>query len=220
MKVLCIGSKCFAATLLKKLRHEGTLEEIHTPINNVDVMGGFSDCHKYFDGTFERELLSDYVKFSYKFRPDIRSHHHFYTESYHFPHLDLFNNSSFDKIRMRYEETKQFIDNPTDDYFYFVTLHSSDMDLSVEEIKNEIDKLSKYIDTDRIIYIGSIPYIGAEKNIKGCPVTNIKYSFVNDNFRKVVGDRYIEIYPSNCYDVASEELLNKVKVLIQKYIAE
>ncbi len=215
MKVLCIGSKCFAATLLEKLRKDKVLEEIHTPINNVDVINGFRDCHKLFDSTFEKELLSENVNFRYKYTPNIRSKHHFYTESYHFPHLDLFDKESFVKIRKRYDETKQFIDNPTDNYIYLVTLHKKDRLLSVEQIKEEIKTLSNYIDTNRIIYIGSIPYRGDEKELEGYTVNSIIYDSTNSNFKEVVGDRYIEIYPSNCYKIASKELLCKIKEIIK-----
>lgn len=214
MKVLCLGSKCFAATLLEKLRKGGILEEIHTPINNVEVINGFRDCHKYFDGTFEKEILSDDVKLKYIYRPDWRSQHHFFSDTYHFPHIDLSKKESFDKIRKRFNETKAFIESPTDEYLYFITLHKRDRHLSIDQIKSEIDELSKYIDVDKIIFIGSIPYVGEEKEIDGSIVNTIKYDAINSNFKEVVGDRYIEIYPSNCYGIAAKELLTKINKFI------
>ena len=70
----------------------------------------------------------------------------------------------------------------TDEYLYFITLHKRDRHLSINQIKFEIDELSKYIDVNKIIFIGSIPYVGDKKEIDGSIVNTIKYDAINSNF--------------------------------------
>ena len=204
---ICIGGLCFGATILNNHESEN-IKHLRSPINNANVLNGFIDTHKLFDGTFEKEVLSK--KLVYKYKPAERFPHQFYSKSYRFIHLDLHDPRSYIKLRNRYNKTLEFINNPTDDYYFLYSLSKKDINLSVEEIEQQLKRLSQYIDINRIIFLGSIRYTGDLTEINGNPVSLAKFNYRNKNFEKVVGDRYMEIFPANCYNIAFDNFFNEL----------
>lgn len=111
---------------------------------------------------------------------------------------------------------KEFIKSPDDDYWFLYSLHKSDVNLTEEEIKKQLKVLSKYIDISRIIFIGGERYNGLKSTLCGYNVANNKFKNRNENFHKVVGDRYFIVTPSNVYDLAALDFIDQFEKFINK----
>ena len=83
------------------------------------------------------------------------------------------------------------------------------MNLTEDEIKGQLNILSKYIDVSRIIFLAGERYEGLKSTLWGYNVANNKVKNRNENFHKVVGDRYFIVSPSNVYDLAALDFVDQ-----------
>ena len=203
---ICIGGLCFVASMLNCNTHKN-IKHLRTPINNVEIINGFLDSHKLFDGTFKDEVLTN-KRITYYYNSNDRFPNQWLSSTYRFLHLNLNLPISFIKLEHRLNDTLNFINKPDDDYWFLYSLNKKDVKLSAEQIKNQLNILSKYINTDRILFLGSIRYNGNLTEIDGNPVSLAKFDYRNENFKDIVGDRYIEIYPSNVFNIAYKNFIN------------
>ena len=206
---------CLGALMLRNSGRED-FREIRSPINNVELKNGFLDTHKFFDGTFENEVLSDKPKLQYQFIENAKFPHNWFSPTYRFPHMNFYDKGAFPKVKSRFEATMDFVNNPVGEYWYVYSLFKPDRNLTEHQIRQQLEKLSKYIDINRIIFLGSVRYMGGDTEYNGYPVAGNKFSYVNKAFRNVVGDRYIEVYPSNVYVVGAKDFFDKFDKIINK----
>ena len=208
MKFICIGGICLGAIILKHIKDEN-YKELKTPINNVSLNGGFLNSHKLFDGTFEKEILGETPNVVHKILEGNKFPSQWFSETYTFPHTDFNKEDTLQKLRQRFNTLKEFIKSPDDDYWFLYSLHKSDVNLTEDEIKGQLNILSKYIDVSRIIFLGGERYEGLKSTLCGYNVANNKFKNRNENFRKVVGDRYFIVSPSNVYDLAALDFVDQ-----------
>lgn len=207
---ICIGGLCFGATILNRKSTLAAYNEIKSPINNVALRNGFVDSHKLFDGTFANTILNSKHKIKYKYKEGARHPHVYFDSNYMFPHIDLSLPESRIKLATRYNHLMDFIKNPTNDYWYIYSLTPKDIDLSIDQIQNQIIRLSEFIDVSRIIFLGSKLYSKEQLLNAGLKVPTYSppsYDCQNENFKTVVGDRYIVCEPSNSYDAAANNFI-------------
>lgn len=214
VKFLCIGGMCLGGIILKHSTNE-EIKHLKTPINNVGLKRGFIDCHKYFDGTFEKEVILGKSNLKYRFCEGEKFPHQWVSLSYRFMHIDLNDEKNHEKIKKRFNNSMEFIKNPDKDYYFLYSLNKKDLNLSVEEIEKELNILSKYIDINRILFLGSRKYNDIDEIPCDVNIANNKFSYTNENFKKVAGNRYMEIYPSNIYVLAAKDFENKFNELIR-----
>ena len=215
MKFICIGGICLGAIVLRHIKDEN-YKELKTPINNVSLNGGFLNSHKLFDGTFEKEILGKTPNVVHKILEGNKFPSQWFSETYTFPHTDFNKKDTLQKLRERFNALKEFIKSPDDDYWFLYSLHKSDVNLTEEEIKKQLKVLSKYIDISRIIFIGGERYNGLKSTLCGYNVANNKFKNRNENFHKVVGDRYFIVTPSNVYDLAALDFIDQFEKFINK----
>lgn len=207
---ICIGGLCFGATVLNRKSTLKLFNEIKSPINNARLRGGFMHTHKLFDGTFRNTILNDKHPISYKYKEGARYPHLYFDKNYIFPHIDLSKQESRLKLAERYNSLMDFIKDPQGDYWYVYSLTMDDINLTVDEINVQLNRLSKYINVNRIIFLGSKLYTDDELVKVGVKLpiySPLSFNARNENFRKVVGDRYFVIEPSNAYDLAARRFI-------------
>lgn len=214
MKFICIGGMCLGAIVLRHITNKN-YQELKTPINNVSLNGGFLNSHKLFDGTFEKEILGEEPKVINKIIEGAKFPSQWFSESYTFPHTDFNKETTLPRLKQRFNEFNRFIESPKDDYWYLYSLHESDVNLTEDEIREQINVLSQYIDTNRIIFLGGERYNGLKSTLCGYNVAKNKFKNRNENFAKVVGDRYFIIAPSNVYELAALDFINQFEDMIK-----
>lgn len=206
MKFICIGGLCLGAKVLQNINND-ECTELKTPINNVILNGGFLNSHKLFDGTFEKEILGPTPQVVYKYLEGNKFPNQWFSETYTFPHTDFNKETTLPNLKKRYDNLMKFIKKPDDDYWFLYSLHPSDVNLTEEEIKQQLQKLSQYIDVNKIIFLGGERYNGLKNQVCGYNVAQNKFKNRNENFRKVVGDKYFIITPSNIYEMAAMDFM-------------
>ena len=215
MKFICIGGMCLGAMCLKFL-NDKKYSELKSPINNVQLNGGFLNSHKLFDGTFEKEILENsHINVKHIFIEGDKFPNQWWSESYKFPHTDFLKDNTIPKFKRRYDDLIEFIKNPTEDYRFIYSLYKDDVNLSEDEIRLQLDKLSEYIDVSKIIFLGSERYNGNKPTLCGYKVAKNKFKNRNENFKNVVGNRYFIIAPSNVYELASKDFIAQFEDMIK-----
>lgn len=213
INIICIGGLCFGATLLGREKSLEFFNEIKSPVNNVKLKNGFLGVHKLFDGTFEKTILNDDYQLKYEYYPK-RKHPEWWTdENYIFPHIDFRLPDTKDKLRNRFKNTIEFIKENKDNYWFLYSLNDEDIKLTINDIQKELNILSKYIDINRIIFIGSKLY--TDEELLSLGITPAKrhanYNWRNPAFGKIVGNRYVVVEPSNNYNASADFLISYFK---------
>lgn len=209
INIICIGGLCFGATMLGRKKSLEVFNEIKSPVNNVRFKYGFLDVHKLFDGTFEKTILDDNYQLKYEYHPNRRFPESWSDENYIFPHIDFRLPDTREKLRNRFDDIKNFLKENKDNYWFFYSLNDKDVNLSLSQIKDELDILSKYIDINRIIFIGSRLYSDEQLIDLGMTPTkqHAHYNYRNALFETVAGNRYIVVEPSNNYNASADFLI-------------
>lgn len=206
---------CLGAKVLQHV-NDKNYQELKTPINNVSLNGGFLNSHKLFDGTFESEILGEKPNVINKILEGDKFPNQWFSESYTFPHTDFNKETTLPSIRQRFIDFNRFINAPTDEYWFLYSLHKCDVNLTEDEIRQQLDVLSQYINTDRILFLGGERYNGLKSTLCGYNVAKNKFKNRNENFAKVVGDRYFIVTPSNVYELAALDFIHQFEKFINK----
>lgn len=186
--------------------------------NGIRLLKGFGGIMALFDNSFKTECLCDTPKYDICECKAGIDNKKFVTENYEIIHLDFRKKSVRDELYNKYLNTINTLHKQkTDKSIYCVyALNKYDTELSVEEIINIKNNLSNFIDTERLIILGSqiIPYTAENIELyKDKDIVDNKFNFVNDNFKTVFGDKYIIINPANVRDLAKEQFYNFTKSL-------
>jgi hypothetical protein len=212
---MCIGSMCMPALILKYASQPENINHLKTPLTNTVLKDGFKGVHKLFDGTFYNEVIKNNKDIEYTYYENRKFKHHFNTLSYCFTHLNFNDEGALDKVIKRYDETLYQIKNNKDIVFLY-SLNEEDVKLTKEDIEKELNVLSNYINVNNIIFLGSKKYDGKEDYVDGNYVSKNHWNYTNSIFKEVVGDRYMEIYPSNIFKFASRDFFNKLDEIYKK----
>ena len=212
---ICLGGMCLGGIILKRLPKEYGHTEIKTPVNNAVFVGGFKNVHLLFDGTFHKNFCCGSPNVVYKYIDGDKHPHQWFNKYWRFPHTDFNRDDVVVNVRERYDNMIKFINNPSEDYWFLYSLNKWDVNLSENDIQKQLLNLSKYIDVNRIIFLGQEKYTGDKTMLCGYPVANNKFENRNDNFRKVVGDRYIVVSCSNVYELATQDFIYNIENVIR-----
>lgn len=194
-----IGGRCMGHYMLQHLpSFSKEFKYLSCPIGNMLHKAGFTGLHRLFNGVYYNILLRrkryKLVKSSIQkygaIVGDLQIVHGLYKEEKFQKELDR-RFSIFNDAICR---EKNII--------YTYTLNEYDVDLPEYKIRQQLERLSNFININNLIILASKPIL--DKRYK-----NFKYNYRNDNFKKVFGDRYFVIEPSNDHYEACKDFYNK-----------
>lgn len=197
-----LGSNCLSSIVVKWSK----LNYIQSSFTNMKQLHGFRNIKSLFNGEFENEVLCDNPKFVKKPHNRGINGESFLFDNYEIVHMDYTNKK--DRLREIHNNTLEVLKKQKDDenYYIVVSLEKEDIDLTVDEIITIKKQLDEYINTDRMIIIGSkkLPFTTENKNKYSNMNFVGNFNYRNENFKKVFGNNYIVIHPSNVKELSSK----------------
>jgi hypothetical protein len=209
-----IGGNCLSSIVI----NQDNIYRTQSCFNGIRLLKGFAGIMALFDNSFKSECLCETPKYDICECNVGIDNKKFVTENYEIIHLDFRKKLFRDELYNKYLNTlntlhKQKIDKSI---YCVYALNKYDTEISVEEIIDIKNNLSNFIDTERLIILGSqiIPFTPENIELyKDKDIVDNKFNFVNDNFKTVFGDKYIIINPANVKDLAKEQFYNFTKSL-------
>ena len=186
--------------------HNENIKYIFCPTGNMVYLDGFSNLHQLFDGThyntfFKNDRITVYKEIQ---RIDDGG------TSYVIPNLrvvhgNIYDEKFLDKLKTVWNKFEEHISDSEKlkNTYFFYTLNEYDVNKNINSIEEEIEKLKKYIDVEKL-------FILASKPVDNPNYKNFKYNYRNNNFKTIFGNRYLIIEPSNDHKEACKCIYNKL----------
>lgn len=205
-----IGGNCLGLFISNYLiNYSNNVKIVKSPTINMRTRGGFKNVKHLFDGTFKKEWIDNSPV--YEYIETNKFPHRWVSKHWFCPHIDYNKPNIKATLLSRLTNTLNYaeIQRSTDSYWFIYCLNKHDIDLTIDEIIKAKEILDKYINTNRLLILGSDRFITEQLTYKGFKVSTNQFQFQNENFAKVFGEHYVVINPSNIYELATQDFIIK-----------
>ena len=179
-----LGGQCHSAGILKTFDRKCVLTFTQSALSNIKLIGGIKRLLDFFNGDFEKKCLCENPQYIIVDNPNkgaADGKSRIVDNKWEFVEIRFEKRKERDDLKKRYLKTKNYISSSQEDHkkFFLYTLNLWDVSYSKEELYKIKNEISKYIDIDRLVLLGTMH---GDK---------FPYNTHNPYFKEVFGGNYI-----------------------------